>query len=85
MASLLTLFLVLQKFLSAQEGMFQATRFVPENEAAEQFFKNVNVDDPVLTLDELVEDTVNKGAVQRSQALDEVGEYNLSKKFENRR
>ena len=70
------------KFLSAQEGMFQATRFVPENEAAEQFFKNVNVDDPVLTLDELVEDTVNKGAVQRSQALDEVGEYNLSKKFE---
>ena len=48
------------KFFQAQESMFQATRFVPENEAAEQFFKNVNVDDPALTLDELVEDTVNK-------------------------
>ena len=70
------------KFLSAQEGMFQATRFVPEDEVAEKFFKNVNIDDPTLTLEELVEDTVNKGAVQRSQALDEVGEYNLSKKFE---
>ena len=62
---LLTLFLV-AKFFQAQESMFQATRFVPENEAAEQFFKNVNIDDPALTLDELVEDTVNKGAwIQR--------------------
>ena len=60
------------KFFQAQEGMFQATRFVPENEAAEQFFKNVNVDDPTLTLEELVEDTVNKGAVQRAESLDEV-------------
>ena len=70
------------KFFQVQESMFKATRFVPENETAEQFFKNVNIDDPALTLEELVEDTVNKGAVQRAQALDEVGQYNLSKKFE---
>ena len=67
------------KFLNAQESMFSATRFVPENEVAEKFFKDVNLEDPAATLDELVEDTVNKSALQRSIALDELGEYNLSK------
>ena len=67
------------KFVNAQEGMFQATRFVPEDEVAEKFFKDVNLEDPAATLDELVEDTVNRSALQRSDALDELGEYNLSK------
>ena len=45
------------KFLQAQDSMFAATRWVPEDETAEQFFKNVDLDDPALTLEELVEDT----------------------------
>jgi len=69
----------LAKFLNAQENMFSATRFVPENEVAEKFFKDVNIENPAATLDELVEDTVNRSALQRSEALDELGQYNLSK------
>ena len=61
------------KFLKASTGMKQATKWVPENEQAKGFFKDL------LTKDDLPEDVVINSAKKRSDDLDELGSFNFEK------
>ena len=63
----------LNKLFRGLRGIDINTRYVPETEKAGKFFKN-NVD-----VEGSVDDVVESSAAARSDALDEIGGYNVSK------
>jgi len=63
------------KLAKARIGIKRADQWIPENEKAAAFIKANVVDDSADTLEE----TIAKSAARRSDALDELGEYNFSK------
>ena len=70
------LFHGLAKVVDAGASVFRATKWVPKNEKATEFFSNVK------QLDELsdspLEDTVIRGAASQEAALDEMGQFKMN-------
>ena len=67
------LLLGLAKFASAKYGAKIASKWIPESEKAEYFFKRHVV------IDDTVEDVVERSARKRAEALDELGTFNFER------
>jgi len=63
------------KLIKGRVGIKKTTQWIPENEKASAFLK-ANLDDDAL---DTAEEAIAKSAAKRSDALDELGEYNFSK------
>ena len=63
------------KLIKGRVGIKKTTQWIPENEKASAFLK-ANLDDDAL---DTAEEAIAKSTAKRSDALDELGEYNFSK------